>query len=223
MLILPLLVACDFADDTRSARNEYPPAPSRPAAEPTAAQEKANRMLTYTARLDPKSGSTMGGTVTFNQDIEYDTVDLRRDMPGVDLERVPVGVEEAIKVTVHLTGAVPGDHSVYITQKGDCSAADAASAGDWLPVATVGEKVRDGEDRPGNLGVVKVGADGMGHSELNVDGFRLAPGAGSVDGLAVVVYQSKVTDDREPTAGHRQACGLIRRDDTSSIASDAPP
>jgi Cu/Zn superoxide dismutase len=228
MFILALLAACDrdASDMARNDRNETPTvAAGTPATNTndgtTRAERKAAEMLTYTARLEPRSGTTLAGTVTFNQDIDYDVKDVKQDQPGVDLQKVPAGVDDDVKVTIHLTGATPGEHAVYVTQMGDCSATDAASAGDWLPAVADGDKLKDGKDRRGNLGTVKVGADGIGHDELKVHDLRLGTGTGSIDGLGVVVYEKAGQDYKVDTMGARQACGVIRRDDTTGMASDA--
>src|SRR6185503_13073661 len=62
------------------------------------------------ATLAPSSGSTVAGTVTFT------------------------AAKDGLQVTADISGLTPGEHGFHLHEKGDCSAADATSAGDhWNP------------------------------------------------------------------------------------------
>src|SRR5690349_6523661 len=60
---------------------------------------------TATATIAPTAGNTAKGTVTFTQK------------------------GDKVTVTAHLSGLTPGGHGFHVHEKGDCSAADATSAG----------------------------------------------------------------------------------------------
>jgi Cu-Zn family superoxide dismutase len=65
---------------------------------------------TATATLESKSGSTVTGTVTFTQD------------------------GSKVNLKLEAAGLTPGTHAVHLHDVGDCSAADATSAGShWNP------------------------------------------------------------------------------------------
>lgn len=143
---------------------------------------------TATAALVAKSGSAVTGTVTFAQ-------------TGAD-----------VKVRIEVKGATPGNHAVHIHEKGDCSAADATSAGGHFnPEAKAHGDVTMTTRHPGDFGNLTVGSEGTGVKEITVSSFTLAAGqALSVPGLSVIVHE-KPDDFSQPTgnAGARQACGVI--------------
>lgn len=144
--------------------------------------------LVAVATLEPRSGSTVSGTVTFLQK------------------------KEKVKVVINLAGASPGQHAVHIHEKGDCSAPDATSAGSHFNPM----KMEHGDSmapmhHPGDFGNVTVNADGVGTKSFTTTAFTLAPGPMlSVKDLAVIVHE-KPDDFSQPTgnAGGRQACGVI--------------
>lgn len=144
---------------------------------------------TAVATLEARSGSTVTGTVSFFAD------------PGAP-----------IHVVITVRGAAPGKHAVHIHEKGDCSAADASSAGSHFnPEKKAHGDHGSPEHHPGDFGNIEVGPDGTGHLELDSSSFTIAPGPLSARGLAVIVHE-KPDDFGQPTgnAGGRQACGIIQ-------------
>ncbi len=146
------------------------------------------KKLVAVATLEPRSGSTVTGTVTFLQK------------------------KDTVKVVIKLAGATPGDHAVHIHEKGDCSAPDATSAGSHFnPMQMEHGDHAAAMHHPGDFGNVTVKAEGIGAKSLTTTGFTLAPGQPlSVNALAVIVHE-KADDFSQPTgnAGGRQACGVI--------------
>lgn len=143
-----------------------------------------------TARLEARSGSTVTGTVTFDEQ------------------------GDSLNVVITLSGATPGAHAVHVHEKGDCSAADGASAGSHFNPEHRGHgDVASAERHPGDFGNVTVDATGAGTKSLALKGLTLTPGALAVAGLAVIVHE-KPDDFSQPTgnAGGRQACGVITLD-----------
>lgn len=148
----------------------------------------APKPVVATATLVSKSGSTVTGLVTFSQ----------------------VGTE--VKVKIEVKGATPGNHAVHIHEKGDCSAADAASAGGHFnPMGHQHGDSSSPQRHPGDFGNVSVGSEGTGVKEITTSSFTLASGQPlSVGNLSVIVHE-KADDFSQPTgnAGGRQACGII--------------
>lgn len=153
----------------------------------TAATEAASAKAT----LQAKSGNTtLAGTATFSGD------------PG------------KVSVTLQVTGAPEGSHGVHIHETGDCSAADAMSAGGhWNP--TMGMHAAPGAtSHLGDLGNMTVGADGKGTISLTNAMWEIGTGSTKdVVGKAIVVHA--MTDDlmTQPTgnSGGRIGCGVIAK------------
>ncbi len=140
------------------------------------------------AVLEPKSGSTTTGSVSFET------------------------VGEDVKVTIDVANAPEGDHGVHIHETGDCSAPDAATAGGHFNPGGTEHGDHDSKVKhPGDLGNVNVGKDGKGHKELTLKSIMLDQGPHKVSGLSVIVHTNK--DDFSQPAGNsggRIACGVIR-------------
>lgn len=139
------------------------------------------------ARLIPKNGSTVTGTIAFNQR----------------------GEKVAISTTVN--ELTPGLHSVYIHQTGNCSSPNAASAGRVWEVAGA---AAGGRARIGELPQIVASADGTARMTVEVRGLTVG-GGGPTDvlGHAVVVHAALDPDPR-PEFGVRNgwlACGVIER------------
>ncbi|PYK17553.1 MAG: superoxide dismutase family protein [Verrucomicrobia bacterium] len=67
--------------------------------------EKPSGPLKAVAVLHPTAGSKLSGTVTFTEEAD------------------------GVKVRAEITGLTPGNHGFHVHEFGDCSAADASSAG----------------------------------------------------------------------------------------------
>jgi superoxide dismutase, Cu-Zn family len=118
-----------------------------------------------------------------------------------------------VTLTVKIQKAEPGPHAVHLHEKGDCTAADGASAGGhWNPTHEDHGKWGTTPFHHGDIGIIEVGANGKGTLTLTTDLWSIG-GAPETDvvGKAVIVHAK--TDDftTQPTgnAGGRIACGVV--------------
>jgi superoxide dismutase, Cu-Zn family len=138
------------------------------------------------AVLNSASGSQVKGTVTFTQ------------------------VGDTIQVVADVTGLAPGKYGFHIHEFGDCSAADASSAGGHFNPMKKPHGAPDAAERhAGDLGNLEADSTGKAHLELKDNMLKLS-GENSILGRGVIVHE-KVDDWSQPTgnAGGRQACGVI--------------
>jgi Cu-Zn family superoxide dismutase len=122
-------------------------------------------------------------------------------------------VEDALRIDAAIAGLDPGEHGWHIHQNGDCSAADASSAGGhWTPDRDPHGAPTDpaGQHHAGDLGSITAVADG------SVDVSRSDPeltlvGEYGVVGHAVIVHLGADDFESQPggDSGDRIACGVI--------------
>ena len=125
---------------------------TKPSPEPTPAAGP-NEPRSLDVPLLARSGSHLSGKATF--------------------AKAPDGV----RVTVRVAGAPPGLLATHIHENGDCSAADAKSAGEHFNPAKKEHGLPPGEERHlGDLGNIEVKADGTGSTEIVVRGASLQAG-----------------------------------------------
>ncbi len=143
------------------------------------------------AELQPTQGHKAHGTVIFTK------------------------VRNGIKVEADVLDLSPGEHGFHLHEKGDCSAADASSAGGHFDPA--GMRVHGGlqsvRRHAGDFG--NVIADYSGHAHLKfVDPILTFDGPSSIIGRAVVVHAQPDDLVTQPTgnSGPRVACGVIVRE-----------
>jgi superoxide dismutase, Cu-Zn family len=119
---------------------------------------------------------------------------------------------------VHLTGEIGGfaphsTHAIHIHEKGDCSAADASSAGGHFnPSASPHGKVDSGAHHGGDMNNIVADGEGVARVDVHASGVTLGGGAANdVAGKAVIVHASADDYKTQPTgnAGGRMACGVI--------------
>ena len=145
-----------------------------------------------TANIVAKSGNTtLSGTLVFTRSAE------------------------GAKATLKVKGAPPGPHGAHLHAKGDCSAADATSAGDhWNPTAgTHGQP--SATSHLGDLGNLTVGADGTGTLELENIAWALGDGSpNDVVGKAIVIHGGvdDLTTQPSGNSGPRIGCGVVESD-----------
>ena len=120
---------------------------------------------------------------------------------------------------VHLTGTVGGlpansTHGFHIHEKGDCSAADASSAGPHFnPSAAPHGKAESGAHHAGDMDNLQADAKGVANVDVHLRGVTLGGGAANdVAGRALVVHASADDYRSQPAgnAGARVACAVIR-------------
>ena len=119
---------------------------------------------------------------------------------------------------VHLTGTVGGlppnsSHGFHVHEKGDCSAADATSAGPHFnPFGTAHGKAETGAHHAGDMDNVAANAEGVVAVDVHVKGVTLGGGAvNDIAGRALIVHAAPDDYSSQPAgnAGARVACGII--------------
>lgn len=142
------------------------------------------------ATLESKSGSAVTGTATFTE--------------------LSTG---GVRAHIHIENATPGPHGLHVHDKGDCSAADATSAGGHFNPGGMPHAAPTAEKHhAGDFGNIEIGPNGKGDLEITSDLLTVKPGPNSVVGRAVIFHE-KVDDlTTQPTgnAGGRFACGVIQ-------------
>jgi superoxide dismutase, Cu-Zn family len=141
-----------------------------------------------TATLESRSGSNAAGTVTFTQ---FD--------------------DGSVRVRVDASGVTPGQHGFHVHEKGDCSAADASSAGPHFDPTGAPHGPHGPSTHAGDFGNLTAGTNGTIGTEFVTRSITLTPGARSVLGRAVVLHADPddLTSQPAGESGARIACGVI--------------
>ena len=162
-----------------------------PASEPAAPAAASSSVASATANLAAASGSLVSG----------------------QLSLMPMGDG------VHVTGEIGGlkansTHAFHIHEKGDCSAADASSAGGHFnPAGAPHGRITDPQHHAGDNDNLVADAEGVAKVDAHFAGVVLG-GGGATDavGKAVVVHADPDDYTSQPSgnAGARIACGVIQ-------------
>ncbi|MEG3049524.1 MAG: superoxide dismutase family protein [Thermomonas sp.] len=144
-----------------------------------------------TVNLAPASGSLVSGTLTL----------------------LPMG--DGVHITGEVGGLKPGDtRGFHIHEKGDCSAADASTAGGHFnPAAQAHGRSGHGAHHAGDTDNIVADAKGVARIDAHVTGVTLGGGAANdIAGRAVIVHAAADDYTTQPTgnAGARVACGVIK-------------
>jgi Cu-Zn family superoxide dismutase len=139
------------------------------------------------AVLQPTAGNKVAGIVTFTK------------------------VPDGIKVVADIEGLTPGPHGFHVHQYGDCTAANADSAGGHFNPEGMPHGGLMAEKRHvGDLGNITADKDGKVHIELT-DNLLSFEGRDSIIGRGLIVHA--MADDlvSQPAgnSGPRVACGVI--------------
>ena len=152
--------------------------------------EKPSAPLKAVAVLHPTAGSKVNGTVTFTEEAD------------------------GVKVRAEITGLTPGNHGFHVHEFGDCSAADATSAGAHFNPTKQPHAGPDAPERHvGDMGNVQADASGKATLEYVDHQISLTNDQRSAIGRSVVVH-AKADDLKSQPAGDsgaRVACGVIGR------------
>ena len=151
---------------------------------------RAQEVTKAAAQLEAKSGSQVTGTVTFTK------------------------VGDEVQVVADIQNLKPGKHGFHIHEKGDCSAADAASAGaHFNPTAQHHGGPTTAEHHSGDLRNIEADASGKAH--LDWKGKLSLSGKDSIVGKSVVVHEKEddLKTDPSGNSGARVACGAITASD----------
>ncbi len=120
----------------------------------------------------------------------------------------------AVHVAGDIGGLAPGSsHGFHIHEKGDCSAADASSAGGHFnPAGAPHGRMDVGAHHAGDIDNITADAQGVAHVNIHIPGLTLGSGAANdVAGRAIVVHADPDDYASQPAgnAGKRIACGVI--------------
>src|SRR5881296_92119 len=140
-------------------------------------EEKSSAPLRAIALLHPTAGNKLSGTVTFTE------------------------VADGVQVRAEITGLTPGNHGFHVHEFGDCSAADATSAGAHFNPANKPHAGPDATERHvGDMGNVEADASGKAKLEYLDHQISLTNDQSSVIGRSVVVH-AKADDLKSQPAG----------------------
>jgi Cu-Zn family superoxide dismutase len=125
---------------------------------------------------------------------------------------MPMG--NGVHVSGDIGGLAPGSsHGFHIHETGDCSAADAASAGGHFnPTANPHGKAEAGAHHAGDIDNIVADASGVAHVNAHVMGVSLGGGAANdIAGRAFVVHAASDDYATQPSgnSGARIACGVV--------------
>ncbi len=144
-----------------------------------------------TAILAPTKGNAVSGTVNFTQK------------------------GDVVLVEAKVNGLKPnGTNGIHIHEKGNCSAADASSAGGHFNPTSSQHGGPTGATRHGgDLGNLKADANGYAQLSEEVSGLALGADPNSIIGRAVIVHAGADDLKTQPSgnSGARVACGLISK------------
>ena len=119
-----------------------------------------------------------------------------------------------ITMTVTVTGLTPGSHAIHLHEKGDCSDAEAKSAGaHWNPTNAQHGRWGEGSFHRGDIGNLVANAAGEATLTFATDLWTIGGDAGTdVIGRSVVIHDKADDFTTQPTgnAGGRIGCGVIR-------------
>lgn len=143
------------------------------------------------AMVSSASGSNVSGTATFT--------------PTADGK---------VKMVLALDNLTAGKHAVHLHENGDCSAADATSAGGhWNPTGDDHGKRGKDEYHAGDIDNLVVGDDGIGTLEMVINGWSFGDGEPSdILNKAIIIHADADDFTSQPSgaAGSRVACGVIQ-------------
>jgi len=138
--------------------------------------------------LHPTAGNKASGTVTF--------------MP----------VADGVQVHAEIAGLTPGKHGFHVHEFGDCSAADASSAGAHFNPTNQPHAGPDAAARhEGDMGNVEADASGNAKLDYLDHQISLANDSKSAIGRSVIVHVKPDDLKTQPSgdSGARIACGVI--------------
>jgi Cu-Zn family superoxide dismutase len=142
------------------------------------------------ADLAPTAGNAAKGTITFSQK------------------------DGTVLVVAKVSGLTPGNHGFHVHEKGDCSAADAMSAGGHFnPMGKPHAHPSSAEHHTGDMPMLMADASGNATLTVELTLMRLGSGPNDIVGKAVVVHKDPDDFTTQPAgnSGARVACGVIRK------------
>ena len=151
------------------------------------------------ATLLPRSGSRVSGTVDFAKS------------------------KDGLMIRVYADNLSPGPHGIHLHEKGDCSADDAATAGEhYNPTAAPHRGPKHPKRHAGDFGNLTAGKDGVAKLELTIatPKEKTFPGWDDILQKAIVIHEKADDLKTQPSgnSGKRIACGVVE-----STATPAAP
>lgn len=145
--------------------------------------------LSAQAELEPKSGSSVAGTLQLHE------------MPG-----------KGVHIEGRVTGLAPGKHGFHIHVNGNCDSPDGSSAGGhYAPFGGRHGAPTDQVHHMGDLGNIVANAEGVAELDVMVHGLTLnLMGLNSIAERSLIIH-AKEDDYSDPAgnSGARVACGYI--------------
>jgi len=168
--------------------------PETPAATTAPAEAKPEPAVSIasgaTVTLAPASGSLVSGKLT------------------------AAPIAGGVRITGEIGGLAGGStHAIHIHEKGDCSAADATSAGGHFnPAQQAHGRAGSGPHHGGDMDNIVADGNGVARVDVRALGVSLGGGATDIGGRAVVVHAMPDDYASQPAgnAGARVACGVIQ-------------
>lgn len=143
---------------------------------------------TASARLEPTTGNTALGTVSFHEQ------------------------GSSVRVTATVSGLKPNtEHGFHVHEKGDCSSGDGESAGGHFNPDGMPHGPQAGPHHAGDMPSLKANELGVAEAEFTLTGVTVAPGSHSLTNRGLIVHAKPDDFTTQPTgdAGSRIACGVI--------------
>lgn len=165
------------------------------------------------ARAEAKSGKPELATVSTVRQAGVNLAPASGSLVSGRLTVRPT--DEGVRVTGEIGGLPPGSlHAIHIHEKGDCSAADASSAGGHFnPTGEPHGRVGTPTHHAGDMNNIMSDSSGVAQVDVRAEGVVLGGGAANdAVGRAVVVHAEPDDYASQPSgdAGARVACGVIR-------------
>jgi superoxide dismutase, Cu-Zn family len=146
--------------------------------------------LQATSQLEARSGSAVSGTARFTQS------------------------GNRVLVKIDVAGLNPGqEHGMHAHEKGDCSAADGASAGGHFNPAGKPHGAQGGDHHAGDMPALKADASGRASVSFELAGVNVGSGPQNLVGRSLIIHKEADDYKTQPTgnSGTRIACGVIQR------------
>lgn len=142
------------------------------------------------ASLEPTSGNSTRGTVTFAQS------------------------GDRVRVTAKVSGLRPNaEHGFHIHEKGDCSSGDGMSTGGHFNPAGKPHGPQSAPHHAGDMPSLTSDASGNASASFTLSEVSIGSGAADIVGKGLIVHRDPDDYKTQPTgnAGPRLACAVIRR------------
>ena len=127
---------------------------------------------------------------------------------------VAVPAADGVRLTGEIGGLTRGGtHAIHVHENGECSAADATSAGaHFNPTRQAHGRAGPGPHHGGDMDNLVADANGVARVDVRAVGVELSDGGNGIGGRAVVVHAAADDYTSQPAgnAGARLACGVVK-------------